>query len=69
MEGSPMIESSAPLPRRLRLAGWLVGAGVAVQAATLFSGHPLAFILFVGVGLTLVGAGALLFLWSVATAG
>jgi len=64
-----MSDSSALLPRRLRLAGWLVASGVLIQAATLFSGHPLAFILFVGVGLTLVGAGALLFLWSIATAG
>jgi uncharacterized membrane protein len=56
------------LPHRLRVAGWLVGSGVLVQAATLFSDRPLAFIVFVGLGLTLVGAGALLFLWSVVRA-
>jgi hypothetical protein len=64
-----MSDTTSLLPRRLRFAGWLVASGVLGQAATLFSGHPLAFILFVGVGLTLVGAGALLFLWSIATAG
>lgn len=56
------------LPRRLRISGWLVGSGVIIQAATLFSSRPLAFVVFVGLGLTLVGAGALLFLWSVVRA-
>ncbi len=56
------------IDRRLRRAAWLIGPGLAIQAATLGSAHPLAFIVFMFPGAFLVGCGVLLFLWSIASA-
>jgi predicted membrane channel-forming protein YqfA (hemolysin III family) len=50
--------------RRLRLAGFLVLAGLAVEAVTLLWSHHLAFVLFLGLGGLLIAAGVLLYLWS-----
>ena len=41
--------------------------GIGVELATLFWNHPISFFLFVGLGILLIGAGMLLFLWSVVT--
>lgn len=53
------------LEKRLQIAGILVILGLVVEALCLFSARPLAFVLFVFVGVTLLGAGSLLYLYSV----
>ena len=60
--------TSAPplLLRRLRLAGLLVVLGLVVEAVTLLWSHPTAFLVFLGVGGLLVGAGVLVYLFAIA---
>jgi len=53
------------LEKRLQFAGLLVILGLLVEASCLFWARPLAFVLFVFVGVTLLGAGLLLYLYSV----
>ena len=65
-----MIEDR-PAPRllkRLKLSGLLVGSGLAVEAFTLLWAHPTAFLAFLFLGAALVGAGILVYLWSLASA-
>lgn len=50
--------------RRLRLAGSLVSAGLLIESVTLAWPHPTAFLVFVGIGGTLVISGIALYLWS-----
>lgn len=57
--------SANTLEKRLQIAGILVILGLVVEALCLFSARPLAFVLFVFVGVTLLGAGSLLYLYSV----
>ena len=52
------------LERRLRLAGTLIVIGLALQAATLLKVHPLAFIVFLGLGTPVVAAGIVIYLLS-----
>jgi hypothetical protein len=52
------------LEKRLQIAGLLVILGLLVEASCLFCARPLAFVLFVSVGVTLLGAGLLLYLYS-----
>ena len=61
--------AAAPLPliRRLRLSGLLVALGLAVEAVTLLWSHPTAFLVFLGLGGLLVGAGVLVYLFAIAT--
>ena len=54
----PLIES------RIKWASVLIGAGLLIQLGTLFRVHPLAFVAFVVVGCPLIGAGVLIYLWS-----
>ncbi len=54
----PLVES------RIRWASLLIGSGLLIQLGTLFRIHPLAFVAFVVVGCPLIGAGVLLYLWS-----
>lgn len=54
----PLIET------RIKWASLLISAGLVIQVGTLFRIHPLAFIAFVVVGSPLIGAGVLLYLWS-----
>jgi hypothetical protein len=58
----PLIES------RIKWASILIGAGLLIQMCTLFKIHPLAFVAFVVVGCPLIGAGVLLYLWSLVPA-
>jgi len=58
-------QAAPPLNKRLRISGMLVGLGLAVEAFTLLWSHPTAFLAFMFLGATLVGAGVLVFLWSV----
>jgi uncharacterized membrane protein len=53
------------LARRLQLSGLLVSLGLLVEAATLFWSHPTAFLVFIGLGGLLVGAGVLLYLFAI----
>ncbi len=53
------------LSARLRLAGILVAAGIIIELTTLFWNHTVSFLLFLSLGALLVGAGMLLYLWSV----
>ena len=61
------VPEPTPLPRRFRLSGLLIAAGLAVEATTLLWRHPTAFLAFAGIGATLVGVGVLLYLYSLAT--
>jgi hypothetical protein len=54
----PVIET------RIKWASLLIGAGLLIQMGTLFRIHPLAFVAFVVVGCPLIGAGVILYLWS-----
>ena len=58
---TPIIES------RIRWAGMLVVVGLVVQMFTLLWTHPLAFMAFILIGCPLVGAGILLYLYSLAS--
>jgi hypothetical protein len=51
--------------RRLRLSALCLLVGLAIQFMTLLVNHPLAFLIFVGIGSPLVFIGAILYLWSV----
>ena len=63
MTRSPAIE------KRIRWAGLLVVAGLAIQVATLLWLHPLAFMAFLAIGCPLSVAGVLLYLYSLAARG
>ena len=56
--------SADPLERRLQLAGVLIILGLLVEAISLPGIRPVAFLVFVGVGGLLLGAGVLLYLYS-----
>jgi hypothetical protein len=53
------------LERHLQIAGILMILGLVIEASCLFWARPLAFVLFVLLGVTLLGAGWLLYLYSV----
>jgi len=52
---------------RLRWAGLLIAIGLLVEVLAATVVHPLAFVTFLMVACPLVGAGMLLFLWTIAT--
>jgi len=54
-----------PLIRRLRLAAILMTMGLVVEVATLRSVHPFAFLTFAFLGMTLVAAAVLLYLYAI----
>jgi hypothetical protein len=51
-------------PRALRVSGIFLILGLCTEAVSLFWVHPIAFIAFFVVGGTFLGAGVLLFLYS-----
>ena len=57
--------TEAAFYRRLQGAGIIIAVGLLVQLATLYWSHPLAFVLFIVLGGTLVGVGVLLYLYSI----
>lgn len=61
-----MSASATPLQRGLARSGGLVAAGLAIEATTFFWGHPTSFLLFAFVGVALVAAGIVLYLWTIA---
>ena len=52
------------IERRIRWSGILISAGLIIQMLTLLWTHPLAFMAFLLIGCPLVGAGVLLYLYS-----
>ena len=52
------------LEKRLRIAGLLVALGLLIQMLSLLPIHPLAFIVFVGIGAPIMLAGVIFFLLS-----
>jgi len=61
--------TTAAIERRIRWSGLLIGAGLIVQLLTLLWNHPLAFVAFLLLGGPLVGAGVLLYLYSLVAPG
>ena len=55
------------LQQRLQVSAALIGVGLLVQAGTLFSSRPTAFLSFILVGGSLVGVGILIYLLSLVT--
>jgi hypothetical protein len=62
-----MMAATSIIERRIRWSGMLVAAGLVVQMLTLLWTHPLAFMAFILIGCPLVGAGILLYLYSLAS--
>ena len=56
--------SNNPIERRLQVSGIILILGLLVEAICLFGRGPIAFILFVGLGGLLFGAGIVLYLYS-----
>lgn len=59
---------SEKLTKRLQLSGALLAAGLITEVVSIYWAHPLAFVLFIVLGGTLVAAGALLYLYSIVSA-
>lgn len=55
------------LERRIRIAAMLVSLGLLVLLITLVRIHPLAFVAFAVIGVPLILAGVLVFLYSIIT--
>ena len=55
----------ASLESRLRIAGALVFAGLAVELVSLLWSHPTAFILFLLPGVPLMAIGVIIYLYSI----
>jgi uncharacterized membrane protein len=60
------VERNARFEARLRLAGLLVIAGLAVEVLTLLRAHPVSFIAFLVPGVMLVMAGLVALIWATA---
>jgi hypothetical protein len=52
------------MQRRVRMAAMLISAGLLVELLALRWSHPMAFLAFALIGIPLVGAGLLAFLYS-----
>jgi hypothetical protein len=63
-----MPEDNSRLQRRLKIAAYLLIAGLIVEGITLYWFSPLSFMLFIGVGGTLVGVGIIVYLIAIVTA-
>jgi hypothetical protein len=56
------------LQRKLKMAAYLLIAGLAVEGITLLWAHPTSFLLFIGLGGILVLAGVAIYLLAIVTA-
>lgn len=63
-----MAEHTSRLQRRLKIAACLLVAGLMVEAVTLYWSGPMSFLLFIGLGGTLVGLGMIVYLIAIVTA-
>ena len=62
-----MIETSPRLQRKFKTAAYLLTAGLLVEGITLHWSHPTSFLLFIGLGGILVGAGIAIYLIALVT--
>jgi len=63
-----MAEQTPHVQHRLKVAAALIISGLLIEAGTLYWGSPLSFMLFIGLGGTLVGVGILVYLVGVVAA-
>ena len=63
-----MAENSLRLQRRLKIAAYLLVAGLVVEAVTLYWSSPMSFMFFIGVSGALVGLGAIVYLVAIVAA-
>lgn len=63
-----MTETSSRLQRKFKTAAYLLTAGLLVEGITLHWAHPTSFLLFIGLGGILVGAGIATYLIALVTA-
>jgi hypothetical protein len=63
-----MDEQTPRVQYRLKVAAALVISGLLIEVGTLYWGSPLSFMLFIGLGGTLVGVGILVYLVGVVAA-
>ena len=63
-----MAENTSRLQQRLKIAAYLLIAGLIVEAVTLYWSSPLSFMLFIGLGGTLVGLGIIVYLIAIVAA-
>ena len=63
-----MAENSPRLQRRLKIAAYLLIAGLIVEAVTLYWSSPMSFMFFIGVSGALVGLGAIVYLVAIVAA-
>ncbi|MCI0352122.1 MAG: hypothetical protein L0Z53_22105 [Acidobacteriales bacterium] len=68
MEAYELSPLASAMHRRLKLAGALIIAGLAVELASLFWARPLAFLLFMFAGGLLLILGILIYLYSLVPA-
>lgn len=64
-----MRTAEGELRSSLRWSGRLLTAGLLLQAGTLLWSHPTAFLVFIGLGGLLVGAGVVLYLLAISGRG
>lgn len=60
-----MAENTSRLQSRLKIAAYLLIAGLLVEAVTLYWSSPLSFMLFIGLGGTLIGLGIIVYLTAI----
>ena len=60
-----MVENSPRLQQRLKIAAYLLIAGLLVEVLTLYWSSPLSFMLFMGVAGTLVALGIIVYLTAI----
>ncbi len=62
-----VIERRLTYERSLAPAGWCIAVGLVIQVVTLKWSHPTAFLVFIGIGGSLVAAGVIRYLWVIFT--
>ena len=62
-----MTEKSSRLQRKLKIAAYLLIAGLAVEGISLHWAHPTSFMLFISLGGVLVVAGIAIYLIAIVT--
>ena len=63
-----MDENPPRLQQRLKVAAFLLIGGLLIEAVTLYWFSPLSFMLFIGLGGTLVGLGVIVYLAAIVAA-
>jgi hypothetical protein len=63
-----MTDNTSSLQRKLKMAAYLLIAGLAVEGITLHWAHPTSFLLFLSLGGILVAAGIATYLIAIVTA-